>query len=231
VKYPIDKGELMASQDDVREKAQKELFGVSDYSLTGRGSSYTPDGIKKIGDRKLTIEFKTKPQYRVSKGEVVSKTDISTARKFGSKKVEDWREQVDVFVFSEFEGVDFNGNFTQHVALSFDDLFPILERKVLKPYNEGRLPWGKHEGYYGVGEFEKNVLPHLGHLSPEDIKRITHTFEVGNSLNDPKFTWKDLVAHGTMIESEEDLSEFCEGLLSETNNNNKCSVNTTHSKR
>ena len=204
----------MASQDDIREKAQKELFGVSDYSDTGRSSGYTPDGIKEIGDRRFTIEFKTKPQYGMSKGKRVNKTGFSTARRFGSKKVEDWREQVDVFVFSEFEGDDFNGNFTKHVALSFDDLYPILEKKVLKPYNEGRAPSKRSAGYYGVGEFEKNILPHLGHLSPEDIKRVTHTIEAGTSLNDPKFPWKDLAANGTAIESEEDLSVFCEGLLS-----------------
>ena len=37
----------MPSQDDIRENAQKELFGVSDYSDTGRSSGYTPDGRKK----------------------------------------------------------------------------------------------------------------------------------------------------------------------------------------
>ena len=62
-------------------------------------------------------------------------------------------------------------------------------------------------------EFEEEVLPLLGHLSREDIKRLTHTIEVGTSLNDPKFTWKALVEHGTMIESEEDLNVFCERLL------------------
>ena len=40
--------------------------------------------------------------------------------------------------------------------------------------------------------------------------------EVGTSLNDPKFTWKDLVEHGTMIESEEDLSVFCERIVPRT---------------
>ena len=95
-------------------------------------------------------------------------------------------------------------------------MYPILENKVLKPYNEGRAPSKRSAGYYGVGEFEKNVLPLLGHLSHEDIKRITHTMEVGTSLNDPKFTWKDLVEHGTMIESEEDLSVFCERIVPRT---------------
>ncbi len=204
----------MARQDDIRENAQKELFGVSDYSDTGRSSGYTPDGKKTIGGKDFSIEFKTKPQYGISKGKRVNKTGFSTARQFGNKKVEDWREQVDVFVFSEFEGADFNGNFTRHVALSFDDLYPILEDKILKPYNEGRAPSKRSAGYYGVGEFEKNVLTYLGHISPEDIKRITHTIEVGTSLNDPKFSIKDLLAHGTMIESEEDLSVFCERLLS-----------------
>lgn len=204
----------MASQDDIRENAQKKLFGVSDYSDTGRSSGYTPDGRKNVGGKEFRIEFKTKPQYGISKGKRVKKTGFSTARQFGNKKVEDWREQVDVFVFSEFEGVDFNGNFTQHVALSFDDLYPIIEDKVLKPYNEGRAPSKRSAGYYGMREFEEEVLPLLGHLSREDIKRLTHTIEVGTSLNDPKFTWKALVEHGTMIESEEDLNVFCERLLS-----------------
>lgn len=200
----------MASQDDERENAQKELFGVSDYSLTGRSDVYTPDGTKEVGGKKFTIELKTKPQCSASGKK---KYGFSTARNFGNKKVEDWR-QVNVFIFSEFEGDNFNGNFTRHVALSYDDLYPILEKKVLKPYNEGRVPRWNSDGYYGVGEFEKNVLPHLGHLSPEDIKRITHTVEVGTSLNDPKFTWNELSACGEPIESEEDLSVFCEGLLS-----------------
>jgi len=204
----------MASQDDIRENAQKEFFGVSDYSATGRSSGYIPDGIKEINGNVFVIEFKTKPQYGMSKGKQIRKTGVSTARQFGRKKVEDWREQVDVFVFSEFEGVDFNGDFTEHVALSFADLEPILENKVLKPYNEGRQPSKRSAGYYGMAEYEKNILPLLSNFSPEDVKRITHTFEVGTSLNDPHFSWKDLVAHGTMIENEEDLNLFCERLLS-----------------
>ena len=109
----------MPSQDDIRENAQKKLFGVSDYSDTGRSSCYTPDGRKNVGGKEFRIEFKTKPQYGISKGKRVKKTGFSTARQFGNKKVEDWREQVDVFVFSEFEGVDFNGNLFHSYILPF----------------------------------------------------------------------------------------------------------------
>jgi len=201
----------MASQDDERENAQKELFGISDYSETGRSDVYTPDGIKEVGSKKFTIELKTKPEYNASGKK---KYGFSTARKFGSKKVEDWR-QVSTFIFSEYKGPDFDGTFTRHIAISYDDLFPILEKQVLNPYNNGREPSKRSAGYYGAREFETNVLPLLeGHLSPEDVKRITHTVEVGTSLNDPQFSIKDLLAHGTVIESEEDLSVFCEGLLS-----------------
>ena len=200
----------MASQDDVREKAQKELFGISDYSETGRSDVYTPDGKKSIGGNEFTIELKTKPECS---GTGKKKYGFSTARNFGNKKVEDWRK-VNVFIFSEFAGADFNGIFTRHIAISYDDLFPILEKKVLKPYREGRQPRWNSDGYYGMEEFEKNILPLLGNLSPEDVKRVTHTIEVGTSLNDPKFTWNELSARGTMIESEEDLSVFCKGLLS-----------------
>ena len=202
----------MASQDDIRENAQKKLFKVADYSATGRGNGYTPDGMKEIGGRAFNIEFKTKPEFGISKGKKVRKSGVSTARKFGTKKVEAWQDLVDVFIFSEFEGVDFNGNFTEHYALSFEDLRPILEEKVVKPYNKGRKPRKGSDGYYGMKEFEENILPLLTYLSPEDTKRLMHTIEAGASLNDPKFSWKDIKALGTKVETEQDLCKFCEKL-------------------
>jgi len=192
----------MSSQDDAREKAQKTLFGVKDYSSTGRGNTYTPDGKLFIGDKPYTIEFKSKPQ---------TKGDVSTARGFKPSKAKEWKDQTDVFVFSEFEGKDFNGNFIEHYALTYDDLHPIIEEKVIRPFNEVRPPRKNSDGYYGMKEFERNVLPLLEEedFSSADIKRIAHTMEVGTSLNDPKFRWKEIQKRGTQIHTPEDLRDFC----------------------
>ena len=199
----------MASQDDVREKAQKKLFGVLDYSDTGRGRVYTPDGVLEVDFGVFNVEFKTKPQYGMSKGKRVPKTGVSTARGFGSKKVEAWQESTDVFVFSEFPGTDFAGKWKEHYALSFDDIKPMLEERVLKPFNEGRKPSKRSAGYFGMGEFEKKLLPLLTGWSEEDLLRLRHTVEVGTSLNDPKFPWKEIKERGTQITDRRDLVAFC----------------------
>ena len=58
----------MASQDDVREKAQKKLFGVLHYSDTGRGHVYTPDGVLEVDSGVFNVEFKTKGTIRNEQG-------------------------------------------------------------------------------------------------------------------------------------------------------------------
>ena len=184
----------MSSQDDSREKAQKALFDVEDYSLTGRGRTYTPDAKLLTATKEYTIEFKSKPQ---------TKSEFSTARGFGAAKAQEWEDKTDVFVFSEFEGTDFNGNFTEHYALTYDDLRPIIEDKVLKPYYEGR------KKYLGMREWEDVVQPLLNSLPEDMINRIQYTLQRGTSLNDPKFPWAYIKEHGTHIKTAEDLKRFC----------------------
>ena len=201
----------MASQDDVREKAQKELFGVLDYSDTGRSQVYTPDGVLQVGSHTFNVEFKTKAQYGMSEGKRVNKTGVSTARGFGSKKVKAWQESTDVFVFSEFHGTDFAGEWKEHHVLSLDDIDPMLEERVLKPFNEGRKPSKRSPGYFGMKEFEEKIAPHLPSLglSEEDVLRFRHTIEAGASINDPKFPWKEIKERGTQITDRRDLVSFC----------------------
>lgn len=184
----------MASQDDSREKAQKLLFEVEDYSSSGRGNTYTPDGKLLVDDNEFTIEFKSKPQ---------TKSSVSTARGFGAAKAQEWEDKTDVFVFSEFEGEDFNGNFTEHYALTYDDLRPIVESKVLKPYFEGR------KRYLGMREWEEIVKPFLDSLPQEMVERIQYTLERGTAINDPKFPWKEIKARGAQVKTPEDLKNFC----------------------
>ena len=184
----------MPSQDDSREKAQKLLFQVEDYSSSGRGNAYTPDGKLMVDGTEYTIEFKSKPQ---------TKSGISTARGFGAAKAREWEDKTDVFVFSEFEGTDFDGVFTEHHALTYDDLRPIVENKVLKPYFEGR------KRYLGMREWEQVVKPLLGSLPQEMVERIQYTLERGAAINDPKFPWKRIKEQGTKISTAEDLKDFC----------------------
>ena len=205
----------MSSQDDKREIEQKQLFKVSDHpdSTNGRGNRYIPDGVRIVNGKSYNIEFKTKPEFRLQKGKIVKKTGVSTARNFGQKKVQDW-ECVDAFVFSEYKGTDFKGSWKEHIVLSFDQLKPILEKIVLKPFFEGRKPSKRSPGYYGMSEFTNNVLPLLqeARFSQEDISRVLHTVEAGTSLNDPKISWKDIKAAGTIINNEKDLDIFLKNI-------------------
>ena len=210
----------MASQDDVRENAQKKLFDLSNFSESGRGNVYTPDGTTTVEGQTFTFELKSKPQkkraWNKKKQEhVISNvSSVSTARGFGAKKVDEWEEQVDIFLFSEFSGIDFDGTFKEHIAATYDDIFPIIEEKVLTPYNEGRAPRHNSDGYFGMKEYEEKILPILERMmTQEDVIRFTHTMEVGNALNDPKFPWKKIKEVGTTISNKEDLEAYCKDLL------------------
>ena len=90
----------------------------------------------------------------MSKGQTCSQDWSEHSPRFGSKKVEAWQKSTDVFVFSEFFGTDFAGEFKEHHVLSLDDIDPMLEERVLKPFNEGRKPSKRSPGYFGMKEFE-----------------------------------------------------------------------------
>ena len=197
----------MSNQDDSREISQKQLFGITDFSETGRSSGYVPDGYKVINNTKLILELKSMAEEGISKGKIVKKSGISTARGFGEQKVHTLR-MVDAFLFSKHKGNDFDNNWMEHYILTYAQLLPILEEKVIKPYNEGRKPRKNSRGYFGVKEFEQTCLPFLSNLSPEDQDRLMHTIEVGASLNDPKIPWKYIQQNGTQIRIEKDLDDF-----------------------
>jgi len=211
------------SQDDSREKAVIEEFELLPFKgdQESRDARYVPDAIIVVDGEEVTVELKSKPELRTVKRKkdgtlyYPRKSDVSTARGFGAKKVEDWRRETKIFIFSEYEGTKFdpnNPNFIGHYAITFEDLFPHIEQKVLKPYNEGRVARHNSDGYIGVVDYYNIIRPALegqGVLTEAQLKALDHTIEVGTSLNDPKFSWKYIEKHGTRIVTRQDLEDFC----------------------
>jgi hypothetical protein len=193
------------AQDDIREKAQIKHFGLSDFSETNRGNQYWPDAktVFSSSDREVTVELKTKPEFVLSKKSLKSKNDVSTARGFGPKKAKEWKKKTDIFIFSEYSGAKWNGNFNEHYALTPDALDPWIQEKVVKPFNEGR------KKYFGFSEAKAKILPLLkGQIGEEDLERLFYTIEVGTSLNDPKIPWKYIKEHGQKINNRQDLENY-----------------------
>jgi len=205
----------MAAQDDVREKSQMKLFGLSEFSETNRSNKYEPDAKKMINGKLITIELKTKPKKHKVKNkktglrEIKNKSDLSTARGFNPYKMEEWKTKTDIYIFSEYSGMDFDGSWEEHYAMTYEDLEPWLIEKVATPFYEGRQPKKNSLGYYGMKEYEKHILPLIkDKFSEADLKRIEHTLEVGTSLNDPKVSWTYIRRHGTRIYSEKGIDDF-----------------------
>ena len=199
------------AQDDQREKAQIELFNLENFSITNRGNQYWPDAKTIIDNQEVTIELKTKPQFTMQKGKLVRKTGVSTARGFGPKKAAEWKKKTDLFLFSETTGTKFTGDFNKHLVGTYKDIEPLIEKRVIKPFNEGRSASARSEGYFGYEEFLKKVMPTIlehGSLTQVDVKRLLHTIEVGTSLNDPKFSWKELEKVCVPIENKQDIINF-----------------------
>ncbi len=215
----------MAAQDDVREKSQMKLFGLSEFSETNRSNKYEPDAKKMVNGKLVTIELKTKPekQLKLNKKtglrEIKNKTGLSTARGFNPHKMEEWKAKTDVYIFSEYSGTDFDGSWQEHYAMTYEDLEPWLIEKVATPFYEGRQPKKNSLGYYGMKEYEKHILPLIkDKFSEADLKRIEHTLEVGTSLNDPKMSWTYIRRHGTRIYSQYDVDDFCLSRFLDSNN-------------
>ena len=165
-----------------------------------------------LSDESYRIELKSAPTKQLVKdrktGEkkIVNKNIFTTARGFGQKKVDDWERETDAFVFSRFEGADFDGQtWESHHAGTFKDIYPFLKEKVLDPYYNGREATHNSVGYFGVAEFEDDLLPLIEGWDPERVERLRHTIEVGASINDPKLNAKKLKAALTPIETEADL--------------------------
>jgi hypothetical protein len=209
------------AQDDSREKAVISAFDLSPYKgdLESRDARYVPDAYIVVDGERVTIELKSKPQKRtVTRKDKTTyeapKSDVSTARGFGEKKVNDWKRETNMFLFSEYEGLKFNSeepNFTEHYAITFDDLMPHIEEKVLKPYREGRAPRWNSDGYIGLDRYYDVIRPLLAEkseLSEQELKSLDQTIKVGASLNDPKFRWAYIKEHGTLISSRKDLEDF-----------------------
>ena len=67
-----------------------------------------------------------------------------------------------------------------------------------------------------MGEYEKNILPVIlkhCHLSEADLKRLRHTMEVGNALNDPKIPWSYIKKNFTKVKSEKESDDYCLSLI------------------
>ena len=197
------------SQDNSREKAVIRHFGLSETSDTNRSNKYEADAQLCIGNKKIRFELKSKPELKNSKGKLIPKRDVSTARGFSPHKAKEWETKSDIFIFSEYAGNKFTGDFKSHYALKYSDLKPFIDEKVIKPFNEGRPPSSISDGYYGYWEFENEVLPLIeGSLSSKDIKRLKHTIYVGTSLNDPKIPWKYITKNGTPLKTKADLISY-----------------------
>jgi hypothetical protein len=197
------------SQDNSREKAAIRHFGLSETSDTNRSNKYEADAQLSVGNKKIRFELKSKPELKNSKGKLVPKTDVSTARGFSPHKAKEWETKSDLFIFSEYNGNKFTGSFKSHYVLKYSDLKPFIDERVIKPFNEGRQPSSRSDGYYGYEEFEKKVIPLIEKtLSDKDLKRLKHTVYVGTSLNDPKIPWKYITKNGTSISSRADLDSY-----------------------
>ena len=195
----------MSVQDDSREKEQIKIFGLEEFSKTNRGSEHWPDASLKISDVEYFIELKSKPKYHYPKGKKSNKTSFSTARGFGPHKVEEWDSKTHFFVIGEHE----EGVFDEQYAITFQALYSEIEKKVLKPYKEGRKPRKNSDGYYGVKPFHDIIVPVVEeHLTANELKQFIHTFENGARLNDPKFSWAYIKKHGTMVKNKNDLIKF-----------------------
>tara|TARA_R100000008_G_scaffold82030_1_gene65851 strand:- start:481 stop:1113 length:633 start_codon:yes stop_codon:yes gene_type:complete len=196
------------AQDDSREKAVIRHFGLKEYSNTNRGNQYWPDAKIDVDGLEYALELKSKPEYVKQKGILKKKSDLSTARDFGPEKVKEWEEKVDVFLFSESEDRDFNGFFTEHYALTFEDLYPWLDDKVIKRVRNGS------KTFYPMGKFYEEIIPFLKENkesiceTDEGLDRLIRTMKKGTSLNDPKIPWKFIRDNGTLIKDRNDLINF-----------------------
>tara|TARA_R100001594_G_scaffold134284_1_gene175379 strand:+ start:161 stop:772 length:612 start_codon:yes stop_codon:yes gene_type:complete len=197
------------SQDNSREIAVIRHFGLSETSDTNRSNEYRADAKLTVGNKVVRIELKSKPELKYRKGKLVRKRDVSTARGFSPHKANEWKTKADLFIFSEYTGNEFVDEFNEHYVLKYSDLSEFINQKVIKPFNEGRPPSARSDGYYGYGEFEKKVLPLLeGSFSEKDIKRLKHTIYVGTSLNDPKIPWDYIRKNGTLVNNRADLVSY-----------------------
>ena len=206
----------MASQDDTREKDQMKINGLTEFSETNRGNQYWPDSKKIVAGHQFNVEQKTKPELRLEKGKPKKKYGISTARGFDPHKAEEWKAKIDVFLFSEYKGTDYDGTWSDHYVATYAEVEPWIEEKVLIPFFEGRKPRKNSLGYYGMKEYEENIFPVIlkhCHLSESDTKRLHHTMEVGNALNDPKMSWNYVRKNFTKVTSEKDFNDYCLSLI------------------
>lgn len=215
----------MAAQDDIREKSQMKLFGLIELSETNRSNTYKPDGKKIIDGKEVTYELKTGPEKylklnkKTGLRERKNKTSLSTARGFNPYKMDEWKTKTDLYIFSLYSGLDFNGSWKEHWIMTYEDLEPWLIEKVATPFYEGRKPRKNSPGYYGMKEYEEHILPLIkDRLSEEDLKRVEHTLEVGTSLNDPPLPWSYIKKHGTRVYGEKDIDDFYRSRFMNSNN-------------
>ena len=195
------------SQDNSREEAVIDHFGLEQYSCVNRSNKYEPDAKTIIDKRNYTFELKSKPELKPNGKR---KTDVSTARGFNPKKAKEWKKKVSGgFIFSEYEGAQFNGVFNAHYALTYEQLHPIIEEKVINPFNHGRPRTKKSVGYIGMKEYERWFKPLALATGNHSLRlKLEHTLEAGASLNDPKFPWKFIKENGTLIKNRKDLEAF-----------------------
>jgi len=214
----------MSNQDDSREKAQIRHFGLEKFNEGNRGQEYNPDALLREGDETYSLELKSSPDKRratkyLNKGKpneekvkyITNKTNVSTARGFGSPKAYDWKKKLEYggVVFSKYPGLIFDDRtFMEHWYVSIEKLWPWIDEKVIKPYNDGRQPSARSAGYYGYEEAEREILPYLTHLSEANQERLMHTIAVGTALNDPKIPWKYIKENGVQCKDREALLDI-----------------------
>ena len=186
-------------QDDSRENAQIKLFGLERNSTTNRGSKYTSDAILKFGDKNLSVELKTS-----------GKTSMGSARGMDREKIEEWKEENDLFIFSLFEKTEQQPGFcfTRHVACTAKELqwwFDFVIDKVCVSGHAGKV--GLDEYYNGARKILEEAQ-NQGRIAPSFLERMDKTMKVGVKYNCPTININKLIKNGAKeLDPKKDLKQ------------------------
>jgi hypothetical protein len=187
---------MRSTQDDSRENKQMEIFGIIPDPI-GRSNRYKPDGWIIINEQKHFIECKSCDS---------SKNQVSTARDFGLKKINDWSEN-SAFIFSKFDKTSDGFEFTDHIICTWDDL-ELFFSKIKKKVTTG------HAGRIGIEKYEPmRKLLIENNLPIEDIEELDLSVEHSTKQNDPKISWKFLEEVGTLVDKDKDLNTQLKNLI------------------
>ena len=183
---------IRTTQDDARENAQISLFDLN--PLQGRSNKYIPDATIDIDGQLYEIELKTSD---------VVKKQVSTARNVTLPKLDEYRKVW--WVFSQYQKTEAGFEFTgEHYVLSGGSLEPWFIKQADK------ISWGT-KTYGGLEHW--NVCKKLleKQVSQDTLQRLDNSFhKKGCGLNDPKISWRDVMAYGTKIDKSRPVNHLRE---------------------